>query len=221
MISSDLVTRVRSLLDERGLSQSSFARKIDVSPQTLSAWLSGRNKPGIDEVAKMCEVLNVSPSWLLTGRVDDPNHQSLVCSDCVSIPLLDISASCGNGRAVDRVAVVQMIQVNTSWIRRHCGDANPRALNVLCVDGDSMSPTLEDGDFVIVDTSVNNIYTDSIFAFLIDNDLYIKRIQRLGRRLKVISDNKMYDAYELGPSDLEHGFKVVGRVVTTCLVRKA
>ena len=221
MISADVMDRVRSLLSERGISQSSFARKIDVSPQTLSAWLSGRNRPGIDEVAKMCEVLHVSPSWIMTGRMDAPDHQSLVCTDNISIPLLDLSASCGNGRQIEDAAYVRLIQVNNQWVRRHCGDANPRALNILSVDGDSMSPTLDDGDFVIVDTSATSIYTDSVFAFLLDSDLYVKRLQRIGRKLKVISDNKLYESYILEPADLEHGFRVIGRVVTTCLVRKA
>ena len=49
MTASSLMNRVRALLDEKGLSQASFARKIDVSPQALSAWLSGRNRPGVDE----------------------------------------------------------------------------------------------------------------------------------------------------------------------------
>ena len=220
MTASSLMNRVRALLDEKGLSQASFARKIDVSPQALSAWLSGRNRPGIDEVERMCAALQVSPSWLITGRVDDPAHQSLVSADWVSIPLMDVKASCGNGRELSNAAVVQMIQVNRPWVSRHCGAANPRALNIIGVSGDSMSPTLEDGDFVILDTSVNSVYTDSIFAFIFSDELFIKRIQRVGKSLNIISDNHLYQTYTLSPPDIESGFKILGRVVTTCLVRK-
>lgn len=220
MLSSDLIDRVRTLLSERGITQAAFARSIEVSPQTLSAWFTGRNRPGIEEIGRMCEALRVSPSWLFTGREDSVEHQSLVCEDCVRIPLLDLKASCGNGMYVERAAIVSLIQVNHNWINRHCGDANPRALNVLGVTGDSMSPTLQDGDFVIVDTSATTIYTDAMYAFNLDDDLFIKRIQRVGRSLCVISDNERYKSFSLTSSDLEHGFKVHGRVVTRCLVRK-
>ncbi len=83
-----------------------------------------------------------------------------------------------------------------------------------------MSPTLEDGDFVILDTSVNSVYTDSIFAFIFSDELFIKRIQRVGKSLNIISDNHLYQTYTLSPPDIESGFKILGRVVTTCLVRK-
>ena len=84
----ELMNRVRAILDERNISQASFARKIDVSPQVLSGWMMGRRTPGIAELAAMAEELHVSPSYLLTGRDDDPNRQSLVDDDGVCIPLL-------------------------------------------------------------------------------------------------------------------------------------
>ena len=83
-----------------------------------------------------------------------------------------------------------------------------------------MSPTLEDGDSVIIDTSVTSIRADSVFVFFWDGCAYIKRIQRIGRILKIISDNPLYEAWTLDPSE-ERGFRVIGRVVTKCLVRKA
>lgn len=216
----DLMGRVKALLTERGISQAAFARALEISPQTLSAWLASRNRPTVDHVARMCEVLRVSPSWLITGREDSVEHQSLVCEDCVSIPVFDVRASCGNGQVVERAAVVSLIQVNKSWVNRHCGDANPRALNVLGVTGDSMAPTLNDGDFVIIDTSATRIFTDAMYAFSLDDDLFIKRIQRVGRDLCIISDNDRYRSFTLTSTDLEHGFKVHGRVTTRCLVRK-
>lgn len=218
-----LMGRVRSILQERDISQASFARQIEVSPQTVSAWFSGRNRPGIEEVAKMCKVLHVSPSWLMTGREDAIEHQSLVCEDTICIPILDVRASCGIKEVLNpNAAVVEVMQVTKQWALRNCGgDVNFRALNLITVTGDSMSPTLDDGDLVIIDRSVERFETDSMFVFTIDDGLYIKRIQRIGRKFHVISDNPLYQPYVLEPADLEHGFAVRGRVVTTCNIRKA
>lgn len=220
MISSDLMHRVRTLLGKRGITQAAFARAIEVSPQTLSGWLMGRNRPGIEEVARMCGALRVSPSWLLTGCEDNLEHQSPTCADCVAIPLLDLSVACGNGQESARVAPISLIQVSKSWIASNCADADPRDLKILSVTGDSMSPTLEEGDFVTIDTAVSSVYTDGIYAFSLHDNLFIKRIQRVGRGLLVISDNERYKDFDLSPADLEQGFKVHGRVLTRCLVRR-
>lgn len=218
----DLMKRVASLLKEKDISQASFARKIDVSPQALSAWMSGINQPSVQVVARMCEELSVSPSWLITGREDVVHAQSLVDTDSVLIPLLDVQASCGNGFHTEHAALVKLIEVNRQWISRYCGQVNERALNIIGIYGDSMSPTLEDGDFAVVDRSVTRIYTDAMFAFQMSNDLFVKRFQRIGKELKVISDNReRYDPYILKPEDLDSSFKVLGRVVTTCTVRSA
>lgn len=215
---SEIMERVKNTLIERNESQSSFARKIEISPQTLSAWFSGRNKPNVDAVIKICQVLSVSPSWLLTGREDSVQHQSLVSDDTVAIPIYNVSASCGNGCHTDTATVVKLLEVNKNWINRFCGTANYHALNIISITGDSMTPTLSDGDFVVIDTSVKHAYTDAMFAYTLDDDLFVKRFQRAGRELIVMSDNERYKPITLNLADLEGTFKVIGRVVTTCKI---
>lgn len=216
---SDVMARVRHQLAEQDISQASFARQIEVSPQTLSAWMSGRNRPGVDDVIRMCEALRVSPSWLLTGT-ETSEHQSLVSDDFGCIPLFDVQASCGNGYQVSQACVCDLIRVNRPWIARHCGVVNQHALNLIAITGDSMTPTLKDGDFVVIDTSAKTISTDAMYAFNLDDDLYVKRLQRVGRSLRVISDNPIYTPYILTADELDHGFAVHGRVVTTCQINR-
>lgn len=127
----ELMKRVAALLKERQISQAAFARKIEASPQTLSGWMTGRNQPSVASVAKMCEVLGVSPSWLITGQDDAVHAQSLVDDGFVMIPLLDVEASCGNGMFIERSSVVRLIQVNRPWIQRYCGQVNERSLNII------------------------------------------------------------------------------------------
>jgi len=62
---------------------------------------------------------------------------------------------------------------------------------------------------VLVDTGVCEFRVDAIYVFSIDNELFIKRLQRLpGGVYKAISDNHMYEAFELN-----HDFKIHGRVI--------
>lgn len=215
-------TRLSQILQERSMTKKDLGAKLKVSPQLVSGWTNGSRTPQLDDFASLCELLSVSPAWLLTGEADNPRAQTIVKDDVVIIPLLETRASCGNGNAVYPVSVseVSLIKVNTPWVNRYCGDADIRALNLLGITGDSMRPTLEDGDFVIIDTSIKTIYTDSMFAFTLEGDMYIKRLQRFGKTLQIISDNDKYPTLTINLQEYESRLRILGRVVTTCLVRK-
>lgn len=60
--------RIRLILKANNLTSSEFADKIGVKRSNLSHVLSGRNKPGLEFLAKIIESFpNVNASWLLTG----------------------------------------------------------------------------------------------------------------------------------------------------------
>jgi transcriptional regulator with XRE-family HTH domain len=60
--------RIRLILKANNLTASQFADKIGVKRSNLSHVLSGRNKPGLEFLAKIIESFpNVNASWLLTG----------------------------------------------------------------------------------------------------------------------------------------------------------
>ena len=60
--------RVRLIIKANSLTSSEFADKIGVKRSNLSHVLSGRNKPGLEFLAKVIESFpNVNASWLLTG----------------------------------------------------------------------------------------------------------------------------------------------------------
>lgn len=63
--------RIRKYRKERGLSQRQLADKIGVSNGRVSNWEQGLNRPDADILAKLCDVLNVSPSLLLGVRLSN------------------------------------------------------------------------------------------------------------------------------------------------------
>lgn len=59
-----------NLLYERGITQREFANRMGVSAPTVSAWCSGTKTPRLENIDKMCEILDVSRSYLLgTGYI--------------------------------------------------------------------------------------------------------------------------------------------------------
>jgi hypothetical protein len=134
-------------------------------------------------------------------------------SDMVLIPKLAIGASAGVGAAVDGEAVQSAVGFDPRWLREI--GADPRALSIIRVEGDSMSPTLNDGDDILVDGSIDGMrLRDGIFVLRMDDALMVKRVTRApGQgRIAVISDNSHYKSWDDLPLS---AVNLVGRVVWT------
>ena len=56
--------------------------------------------------------------------------------------------------------------VDDSFYRQYLTGANKRSLHIVHAIGDSMAPTIYDGQPVIIDTSDNRITRDGIYAFV-------------------------------------------------------
>lgn len=61
----DIGPRLRKYREAQNLSQKEFAKLIGVSNSRVSNWEQGINRPDVDILAKICEILKVSPSELL------------------------------------------------------------------------------------------------------------------------------------------------------------
>lgn len=80
------------------------------------------------------------------------------------------------------------------------------------VIGDSMEPTLESGDIVLIDHSQN--YVDphgGIYAIVVQEEIMLKRLQVLypSGNVKIISDNLRYQPVEIEPDLLKINGKVI------------
>ena len=62
--------RIRLYRENRNFSQKEFAEKIGVSNSRVSNWEQGINRPDVDLLKTICEVLNISPSELLDVHLD-------------------------------------------------------------------------------------------------------------------------------------------------------
>ena len=77
------------------------------------------------------------------------------------------------------------------------------------VQGDSMEPTLFNGDIIICDL---NGYdgSDGIYTIIYKGNGFVKRLQRTSDGVKIISDNKFYDP--MFESFESENFQVIGKV---------
>jgi transcriptional regulator with XRE-family HTH domain len=96
-----------------------------------------------------------------------------------------------------------------TWFSSH--RLTPEACAYFIVRGDSMAPTLADGDVLLIDRSVTSVNEDAIYLIEMNQSLVAKRIQQSFGALSLISDNNKYAPLTI-PRDSSSDLKIVGRV---------
>lgn len=224
--------RLREALGSQTIAE--FARRARVSDSAMRAYVDGDSLPGWENAVKIARTLGKDLNWfadwshpidqLAEGLLDVTHQVGRAIArrrehhpeDFVLLPLYDVRAAAGHGAWNDAERVKKMLAFRREWIATDLR-ASPDALVLIYVDGDSMEPTLSDGDVVMVDRLQVEVRSDSIYVFTQDGALLIKRLQRLpAGRFLVISDNERFGRYELDRSSFEGDSpiaRMIGRVV--------
>lgn len=130
----------------------------------------------------------------------------------VLLQRLDIEAAAGAGAVVASEEVAEMVAFSAAWLReRHI---TPRSARLLTARGDSMEPTIRDGDTLIVDTAISMAVDNGIYCIAYNGVLLVKRIfmKRTGG-LVISSDNKLGGLdEEIEPHELPE-LHIAGRVM--------
>lgn len=113
----------------------------------------------------------------------------------------------------DHENVISHISVEMDWVRKHLPSiSSPSNLKVISGYGDSMAPTYNDGDILLVDTGVRSVMIDGVYVLSAHNRLYIKRVrQRMDGQFEVSSDNPTVKTVDV--LNGEHEVTVHGRVM--------
>lgn len=140
-----------------------------------------------------------------------PRRDLRSAADLVRIPRFAVRASAGAGALDADEFDVSSIGLTAAFLRTLCRD--PAALSMIKVTGDSMEPTLGDGDDILVDRNDAAVaLRDGIYVLRFDDALNVKRIavQPEGRRFTVRSDNAAYPSWpDCDPARVD----IIGRVV--------
>ena len=141
-----------------------------------------------------------------------PARQPEVAKGLIAISRFDIRASAGPGAFTDGETPVAHLGFDHRFLKQLCG-ADPADLSIIRVRGDSMFPSLADGDDIMVDRSLaGRRVQDGIYVLRRDDALTVKRIavHPGSRRLTISSDNTAYPSWpDCDPADVD----VIGRVV--------
>ena len=131
----------------------------------------------------------------------------------VPVPQLAVGASAGAGALGGEERAVAHLGFDPAWLRRITRGGDPVRLALIRVEGDSMVPTLADGDDILVDGGDGTgQLRDGIYVLRLEGALMVKRLAvNPGRRsVAVKSDNPDYPSFpECSAAEID----LVGRVV--------
>lgn len=130
----------------------------------------------------------------------------------VLLPRYDIGASAGPGALDPDDHPSAYMGFDKDWLRQ-VSAARTEDLSIIKVRGDSMLPTLADGDDIMVDRSRSGgRLEDGIYVLRRDDTLIVKRvaINPATRRATISSDNSTYPSW---PDCNVASLNIVGRVV--------
>lgn len=128
------------------------------------------------------------------------------------LPRLDVEAAAGAGAVVVGERIAEMVAFSAAWLReRHI---TPRTARILTARGDSMEPTIRDGDLLIVDTAIEAAVDNGIYCVAYNGVLLVKRlfVTRAGG-LVISSDNKLAGRDEEIPPHEVPEVHIAGRVM--------
>ncbi len=130
----------------------------------------------------------------------------------IAVPRLDVDASAGPGAIADDERTSAHFGFDEKWLRRLVPGRSPE-LSMIQVRGDSMVPTLTDGDDILVDRSdAAGRLRDGIYVLRRDDALMVKRIalSPAARTVAIRSDNPAYPSWpEIDLASVD----IIGRVI--------
>lgn len=181
--------RVEKALKENNITEAELSRRIGFTQAGITNWKTRGTIPRADIAIITAKALNTSVDYLVNGDVDiSDNHKK---SKIFLIPILNQELSAGRGQQLPDNDDKQGLVAIPAKIKKMFGDN----LAALHVHGDSMQPTLNDGDMVVCD-SLGWDNSDGIYAIRMNGNGYVKRIQVANGKILIKSDNPVYDTIE-------------------------
>ncbi len=186
--------RIKSARQKAGLSQEQLALAIGAAGQsTVGNYERGQNSPSVDVIQKIADVTGSNFTWLSTGMNVESAKSGRAAYDLSTekyayIRRLDVAGAAGNGTENGHEEVNGNHAYRRDWLDKQ------KLIAALCaviqVDGESMEPTLNDGDVVLVNTAEKKIQSGKVFAIRTEDGVRLKRLHKqMDGRVKVTSDN--------------------------------
>ncbi len=220
--SSEISIRLEQAVKISG-GPSAVARSAGMYLGTLNRYRIGREMP-VSALISLARATGVCLEWLATGSGPmltterSPGATQAAVNGLgtpqgyLSLPMVEVPGATGPEDRQTSIPKTDFVLFSefflTQTLRR-----KPKNLALLIAAGDSMAPTIKDGDLLLVDTSIRQIQASRIYVLLVGSALVVKRIQvKIDGSLVARPDNPIYEPEVLAPDQAKTPH-IVGEVV--------
>ena len=159
------------------VNQSMLADSLDITRQTISNRIKTQSEVTVSEIRRVEEFFKIS---IFSSVTDDIAYIDYYT---------DVFASCGNGSIVFSSEKTKL-PIPISMIS---GYSKNKLYSMINASGNSMSPTIDNGDKLIVEHwNGNQIQDNKIYVFCFNNEFFVKRLSKNLDEIIIKSDNPEY-----------------------------
>ena len=197
------------LCAERGEDFAGLSRLLGKNPAYIQQFIRRGSPRRLreDERGKLARYFGIAES-LLGG----PEPVGDAPSGMIAVARSAVRASAGPGAIPSSEEATPYFAFDRRWLKALTGAA-ANHLSMIRVEGDSMAPTLNDGDDILIDRrDAAEPLRDGIYVLRIDESLHVKRlaVHPMGRLVTVQSDNPAYSDW---PDCAIGDVACIGRVI--------
>ncbi|MFP6740511.1 MAG: S24 family peptidase [Alphaproteobacteria bacterium] len=211
-MASELAREIRRRMEAGGFNQKSLARAAGLNETAVRDILIGKSQhPRHDTVQKIAGSLECSVIDLIEPGTTPSATMARYEEDLDFVPTYEVSAAAGDGIIIDNEYETGRLAFRHDWLRS-ITTASTDELAVITVHGDSMYPTLADGDTILVDLSQRGAARDGVYIVRFGDFVLVKRllIDPVRREVTISCDNENYPRLApVAPDDVD----VAGRVI--------
>ena len=79
--------RILKVLKDRNMTQAEFAKQVGIATSTISEWKKRKTNPTADKIMDICNVLQITPEQLLTGKgIEDEENITVTSRESCFLP---------------------------------------------------------------------------------------------------------------------------------------